>query len=52
MGRKTWESLPFKPFLREKNIIFTKNIIDGVETYDNINEYIKILTQDPKKIFC
>ena len=42
MGRKTWDSLPFKPLPKRKNIIFTKNIIDGVETYDNINEYIKI----------
>ena len=52
MGRKTWDSLPFKPLPKRKNIIFTKNIIDGVETYDNINEYIKILNQDSKsKIF-
>ena len=29
MGRKTWDSLPFKPLPKRKNIIFTKNIIDG-----------------------
>jgi len=52
MGRKTWDSLPFKPLPKRKNIIFTKKIIDGVETYDNINNYIRILNQDPKsKIF-
>ena len=52
MGRKTWDSLPFKPLPKRKNIVFTKNIIDGIETYDNINKYIKNLNQDPKsKIF-
>ena len=40
MGRKTWDSLPFKPLPKRKNIVFSRNKIDGIDTYDNIDKCI------------
>jgi len=52
MGRKTWESLPFKPLPKRRNIVFSSRILEDVETYNNINQFMKKLdTESIKKIF-
>ena len=43
MGRKTWESLPFKPLPKRRNIVFSSRIFEDVETYNNINQFMKKL---------
>ncbi len=52
MGRKTWDSLPFKPLPKRRNIVFSNNKIKHVETYQNINKCIKLLQNEAlAKIF-
>tara|TARA_Y100001933_G_scaffold258915_1_gene307826 strand:+ start:769 stop:1248 length:480 start_codon:yes stop_codon:yes gene_type:complete len=52
MGRKTWESLPFKPLPKRRNIVFSSRILEDVETYNNINQFMKKLDAESiKKIF-
>jgi len=52
MGRKTWESLPFKPLPKRRNIVFSKNDINGIETYNNINTCLQTLRKEAiTKIF-
>ncbi|RPG03771.1 MAG: dihydrofolate reductase [Pelagibacteraceae bacterium TMED246] len=46
MGRKTWDSLPFKPLPKRKNIVFSSNKIDGIDTYDNIDKCIETLSKN------
>ena len=40
MGRKTWDSLPFKPLPNRQNIVISSNTIDDVETYNSIDACI------------
>ena len=40
MGRKTWESLSFKPLPNRRNIVLSSKLINGVEVYHSI-EYKK-----------
>ena len=52
MGRKTWDSLPFKPLPNRRNIVLSKNTINNVEVYHNIDECIHILKKEAlSKIF-
>ena len=52
MGRKTWDSLPFKPLPNRRNIVLTSTEIPNIEVYNNINECIKILEKESiSKIF-
>ena len=52
MGRKTWESLPFKPLPKRRNIVFSSKILEDVETYNDINQFMKKLDAESiKKIF-
>tara|TARA_B100000941_G_C28500438_1_gene553797 strand:- start:1852 stop:2331 length:480 start_codon:yes stop_codon:yes gene_type:complete len=52
MGRKTWESLPFKPLPKRRNIVFSSGILEDVETYNNINQFMKKLDNESiQKIF-
>ena len=52
MGRKTWASLPLKPLPSRRNIVLSTQNLDNVETYDCINDCIKILKKDlVKKMF-
>ena len=46
MGRKTLDSLPFKPLPNRRNIVISSNQIDGIETYFSIGECIKKLDND------
>jgi len=52
MGRKTWDSLPLKPLPNRRNIIFSTNIHNSLETYRSIKECIESLEKDNiNKIF-
>ena len=52
MGRKTWDSLPFKPLPNRRNIIFSKQKQKYVETYSSFDECIDQLeTENIEKIF-
>ena len=43
MGRVTWESLPFKPLPRRRNIILSSQAIKGAEVYNSIDDCCKKL---------
>lgn len=49
MGRKTWESLPFKPLKGRKNIVITRNSdyeATGAEVVSSINEALSRCSSD------
>ena len=46
MGRLTWESLPFKPLPNRRNIVLSKSNFSQAECFNNIDNCIKILTND------
>jgi len=41
MGRKTWESLPVKPLPDRRNIVITRQQIDGVECFKSIDSALE-----------
>ena len=41
MGRKTWESLPFKPLPGRRNIVLTSQDLPDVEHYSSLQEAIE-----------
>ena len=41
MGRKTWESLPVKPLPDRRNIVITRQKIDGVECFKSIDSALE-----------
>jgi len=52
MGRKTWDSLPFKPLPNRRNIVLSSNNISDVEVYHNIDTCINTLQNESlTKIF-
>ena len=52
MGRKTWESLPFKPLPNRRNIVLSNSKISDIEVYHSIDDCIKKLKQQSvSKIF-
>ena len=46
MGRKTWDSLPFKPLPSRRNIVISSNNRDDVESYTSIDQCIDTLNKD------
>ena len=46
MGRKTWDSLPFKPLPNRRNIVLSSQLLENIETYSSTNDCIKILEKD------
>ena len=46
MGRKTWDSLPFKPLPNRRNIVLSSQLVENIETYSSTNDCIKILEKD------
>ena len=46
MGRKTWESLPFKPLPERRNIVLSSRLIKDVECYKSIDDCINNLKID------
>ena len=52
MGRKTWDSLPFKPLPNRRNVVLSSNNISDVEVYHNIDTCINTLQNESlTKIF-
>ena len=52
MGRKTWDSLPFKPLPNRRNIVLSSKPIKGVEVYQNYNDcYNALISDSIDKIF-
>ena len=52
MGRKTWDSLPFKPLPNRRNIVLSSTRQNQAETYTTYDSCIKKLTEDNvKKVF-
>ena len=49
MGRKTWESLPFKPLPNRRNIILSNKDRTDAEVYNNIKDCIQALKLDRVK---
>jgi len=43
MGRKTWDSLPFKPLPNRRNIVLSSKLIDGVEVHHSVDECIEVV---------
>ncbi len=43
MGRKTWESLPFKPLPKRKNIVLSSQTVPDVECYTSVEKCIENL---------
>ena len=52
MGRKTWDSLPFKPLPKRRNIVLSSSDISNIEVYHNVENCIEILKKESiSKIF-
>ena len=52
MGRKTWDSLPFKPLPNRRNIVLSRTNQNQVETYTSYEQCItKLKEENVKKIF-
>ena len=41
MGRNTWESLPVKPLPNRRNIVITRNDIDGIDCFRSIDDALQ-----------
>lgn len=55
MGRKTWESLPFKPLKNRRNIVVSSQkdyAIDGAELFDSIEKAVEVLKTQKDEVFC
>jgi dihydrofolate reductase len=50
MGRKTWESLPFKPLPKRRNIVLSSQEMENIESYTSVDECIKNVN-DESEIF-
>tara|TARA_B100000029_G_C17443267_1_gene912274 strand:- start:231 stop:710 length:480 start_codon:yes stop_codon:yes gene_type:complete len=46
MGRKTWESLPFKPLPKRRNIVLSKSGFSETESYNNIKSCMDVLEEN------
>ena len=46
MGRKTWDSLPFKPLPNRRNIVLSSKLIDDVEVHHSVDDCIDALDND------
>ena len=52
MGRKTWDSLPFKPLPNRRNIVLSHSNIPNVEVYSNTQDCLHVLQKElTPKIF-
>ena len=45
MGRKTWDSLPFKPLPKRTNIVLSSKKIDGIKVYKSIDKCLKVVKE-------
>ena len=46
MGRKTWESLPFKPLPKRRNVVLSSQSMNGVECYTSIKKCMDRLADE------
>ena len=52
MGRKTWDSLPFKPLPGRPNIVLSSRKINNIEVYNSVDDCLKMVNKKmPPKIF-
>ena len=52
MGRKTWDSLPFKPLPNRRNIVLSSSNIPNIEVYHNIKDCMECVKKESNaKIF-
>ena len=52
MGRKTWDSLPFKPLPGRSNIVLSSRKINNIEVYNSVDDCLKMVNKKmPPKIF-
>ena len=52
MGRKTWDSLPFKPLPNRRNIVLSSKPIVGIEVYNNYDScYNSLISNSIDKVF-
>ena len=52
MGRKTWDSLPFKPLPNRRNIVLSSQRIPGIEVYNDYNScYNSLISNSIDKVF-
>tara|TARA_A100001015_G_C14981391_1_gene709598 strand:+ start:208 stop:579 length:372 start_codon:yes stop_codon:yes gene_type:complete len=42
MGRKTWDSLPFKPLPKRSNIVLSSGKIDNIEVYTSVKDCLEM----------
>ena len=55
MGRKTWESLPFKPLKNRRNIVVSSQkdyAINGAELFDSVDKVLNVLKEEKDEVFC
>lgn len=55
MGRKTWESLPFKPLKNRRNIVVSSQKdykIEGAELFDSVEKAVEVLKSQNDEVFC
>ena len=55
MGRKTWESLPFKPLKNRRNIVVSSQKdykIEGAELFDSVEKAVEVLKTQKDEVFC
>lgn len=53
MGRKTWESLPFKPLKNRRNIVISSQkdyVADGAEVYSDLDSALEAAKGE--EVFC
>lgn len=46
MGRKTWESLPFKPLPKRRNVVLSSLSINDVECYTSVENCLEALADE------
>ena len=52
MGRKTWDSLPFKPLPNRRNIVFSKSLQNNVETFTTFDDcFNQLKSENIEKVF-
>lgn len=55
MGRKTWESLPFKPLKNRRNIVVSSQkdyAISGAELFNDTEMALEALKSEKDEVFC
>lgn len=55
MGRKTWESLPFKPLKNRRNIVVSSQKdyqISGAELFYDTDKALEALKEEKDEVFC